>query len=169
MRVHEEDMVPMVLAGVEYLIPIFREKSNYPYIVDDFIRGNPELLNGEELKDMAWKIVEPLFSKDRIQAEDKYKQFYGQKNKLYANSLERIIPAAFSGQVESLFLDNSVEKWGKYDHDTNKIKINESQKDGDEDLMEYASILTLSRGGNVFSVSHENIPDMSSVAAVLRY
>ena len=169
MRVHEEDMVPMVLAGVEYLIPIFREKSNYPYIVDDFIRGNPELLNGEELKDMAWKIVEPLFSKDRIQAEDKYKQFYGQKNKLYANSLEKIIPAAFSGQVESLFLDNSVEKWGKYDHDGNKMRIHESQKDGDEDLMEYASILTLSRGGNVFSVSSENIPDMSSVAAVLRF
>ncbi len=169
MKIHEEGIVPMVLAGVEYLIPIYREKSNYPYILEDFIRGNPELLNGEELKDMAWKIVESLFNKDRIQAEDKYRQFYGQKNKLYANSLEKIIPAAFSGQIESLFLDNSVEKWGKYDHQNNKIKLHKVPMDGDEDLMEYASILTLSRGGNVFSVSTENIPDESSIAAVLRY
>ncbi len=169
MKIHEEDVVPMVLAGVEYLIPIYREKSNYPYIVEDFIRGNPELLNGEELKDMGWKIVEPLFNKDRLQAEDKYRQFYGQRNKLYANSLEKIIPAAYSGQIESLFLDNRVEKWGKYDHQNNKIIVNESPLDGDEDLMEYASILTLSRGGNVFSVSPENIPDKSPIAAVLRY
>ncbi len=169
MKIHEEDIVPMVLAGVEYLIPIYREKSNYPYIVEDFIKGNPELLNGEELKDLAWEIVEPLFYKDRMQAEDKYRQFYGQRNKLYANSLEKIIPAAYSGQVESLFVDNSVAKWGKYNHENNKIAINESPADGDEDLMEYASILTLSRGGNVFSVSSENIPDKSSIAAVLRY
>ncbi|TJX14795.1 hypothetical protein E9840_05225 [Tissierella creatinini] len=169
MKIHEEDVVPMVLAGVEYLIPIYREKSNYPYIVEDFIRGNPELLNGEELKDMGWEIVEALFNKDRMQAEDKYRQFYGQRNKLYANSLEKIIPAAFSGQIESLFLDSSIEKWGKYDHETNKIKLHEAPIDGDEDLMEYASILTLSRGGNVFSVSYENVPDKSSIAAVLRY
>lgn len=169
MRMNEGEIIPLVLAGVEYLIPIYREKSNYPYIVDDFIRGNPELLNGEELKNLAWELVEPLFSKAKIQAKDKYQQYSGQKNKLFANSLERIIPAAFSGQIESLFLDNKSTKWGKYNHSDNTIELHEVENDGDEDLMEYASILTLSRGGNVFSVSAEEIPDKSTVAAVLRY
>lgn len=166
---HEGDIVPLVLAGVEYLIPIYREKSKYPYIVDDFIRGNPELLNGEELHKLAWDIVEPLFNKDKKLAEEKYKQYQGQRNKLYANSLERIIPAAYSGQIESLFLDNKARQWGKFNFNDNSVEIHEDKKDGDEDLMEYVSILTLSRGGNVFPVSPEEIPDNSSIAAVLRY
>lgn len=168
-EMHEGEIIPLVLVGVEYLIPIFREKSNYPYIVEDFIRGNPELLNGDELHKLAWELVEPIFTKDQKLAQEKYEQFRGQKNKLFSNSLEKIIPAAFSGQVESLFLDNELQKWGKYNHESNKIELHEDEKDGDEDLMEYASILTLSRGGKVFAVPADKIPDKTPVAAVLRY
>lgn len=169
LEMNKGDIVPLVLAGVEYLLPIYREKSNYPYIVEDFIRGNPELLNGNELHKLAWEIVEPLFIKDQRLAKEKYKQYHGQRNKLFANSLEKIIPAAFSGQIESLFLDRNSEQWGKYNHENNSIEIHAELIDGDEDLIEYASLLTLSRGGNVFSVSPEEIPDNSIVAAVLRY
>ena len=168
-EMHKGETVPLVLAGVEYLIPIYREKSNYPYIVEDFIRGNPELLNGEELQKKAWEIVEPLFNKDRKLAEQKYKQYHGQRNRLFANSLERIIPAAYSGQIESLFLDNKAKQWGKFNHHNNTIELHDIEIDGDEDLMEYASILTLSRGGRVFPVAFEEIPDKSTIAAVLRY
>lgn len=168
-KMNKSEVLPLVLAGVEYLIPIYREKSNYPYIVEEFVRGNPELLNGKELHKLAWEIVEPLFIKDQRLAEEKYKQFHGQRNKLFANSLEKIIPAAFSGQIESLFLDGNSEQWGKFNHENNYLEIHEDVKDGDEDLIEYVSLLTLSRGGNVFAVSSEEIPDNSIVAAVLRY
>lgn len=166
---HEGDIVPLVLAGVEYLIPIYREKSKYPYIVEDFLRGNPELLNGEELHKLAWEIVEPLFNKDKKLAEEKYRQYQGQRNKLFANSLERIIPAAYSGQVESLFLDNRIQQWGKFDLENNKVEIHDEPKVGDEDLIEYASLLTLSRGGKIYSVASNEIPDGSNVVAVLRF
>jgi hypothetical protein len=166
---HEGDIIPLVLAGVEYLIPIYREKSKYPYIVDDYIRGNPELLNGEELHKMAWKIVEPLFNKERDIAEEKYKQYRGQRNKLFANSLEKIIPAAYSGQIESLFLDDKVQQWGKFNHHDNSIELHDEERNGDEDLMEYVSLLTISRGGRVFPVTPDEIPDKSAIAAVLRY
>lgn len=161
--------IPLILAGVEYLIPIYRETSNYPYIVEDYIRGNPEILSGDELHERAWKIVKPIFSKKQKLAEEKYKQYSGQRNNLYLNSLDKIIPAAYHGQVESLFLDNNINKWGKYDHDNNKIKINKEKKYGDEDLMEYVSILTLSRGGDVYAVDTDMIPDNENIAAVLRY
>ena len=168
-RIDKKEKMPLVLSGVEYLIPIFKEISSYPYITDDFIRGNPELLDGDELRNMAWDIVEPIFRKDQDLAEEKFKQFSGQKNKLFATSLNRIIPAAYSGQIESLFVANGVDQWGKFDHDTNKIKFNGEEQEGDEDLLEYASVLTLSRGGKVFSVEPSNVPDGGKVAAVLRY
>ena len=39
----------------------------------------------------------------------------------------------------------------------------------DEDLIEYVSLLTLSRGGKVFSVSRNEVPDNTAPAAVLRF
>lgn len=169
MNMHKRDVVPLVLAGVEYLIPIYREKSKYPYIVEDFIRGNPELLNGKELHNKAWKIVEPLFNKDRKLAEEKYKQYQGQKNKLYTNSLSRIISAAYNGQVDALFFEDGIQKWGKYNVDNHKVQLHDQAKDGDQDLIEYASLLTLSRGGKVYSVASDEVPDNSELAAVLRF
>ena len=114
---HEGEKIPLILAGVEYLIPIYREKSNYPYIIEEFIAGNPELISGEQLHEKAWPLVEPIFTKAKEDAEEKFKQFSGQKNKMTLTSLEKIIAAAFSGQIESLFIDSEIDQWGKYDHD----------------------------------------------------
>lgn len=163
---HEGEKIPLVLAGVEYLIPIYREKSNYPYITEEFIAGNPELISGEQLHEKAWSLVEPIFTKAQEVAEEKFKQYSGQKNKMTLTSLEKIIPAAFNGQIESLFIDNKIDQWGKFDHDTNKISLDQEEKHGDIDLIEYASILTLSRGGKVYT---EKVPNGGKLAAVLRY
>lgn len=105
---HEGEKIPLILAGVEYLIPLYREKSNYPYITEEFIKGNPELISGDQLHEKAWTLVEPIFTKGEEVAEEKFKQFSGQQNNMTLTSLEEIIPAAFNGQIESLFIDNSV-------------------------------------------------------------
>lgn len=169
LSIHEGENLPLVLAGVEYLIPIYREKSNYPNIVEDFIRGNPELISPEELHKKAWEIVEPIFNEDKTRAEDKYKQFAGQENNLYLNSLEKIIPAAFNGQIESLFIDKENHQWGKFKADNNMVELSDGPKKDTEDLIEFASLLTLSRGGKVYALHRNEVPDGEKIAAVLRY
>lgn len=168
-KIDKQGEIPLVLAGVEYLIPIYRDISKYPHIVDEFIKGNPEALKEDDLHGMVWEIVEPIFNEDKKVAEEKFKQYSGQKNKLSSTSLNKIIPAAYSGQIESLFIADGREQWGKFDHSTNKLKFNDEKSQGDEDLLEYVSMLTLSRGGKVFSVNEEEVPDGGDVAAVLRY
>ncbi len=169
MNLHEGEDIPLVLAGVEYLIPIYREKSNYPNIVKDFIRGNPEQLSGDDLHKLAWEIVEPILLEDKKMAEDKYNQYLGQKNNLTLNSLDKIIPAAFNGQIESIFIDIDTEEWGQFDHEKNKIEIKEEGSSGAEDLIEYVSLLTLSRGGKVYTLDREELANEEKLAAVLRY
>ena len=34
------DRVPLVLAGVEYLLPIYKEANTYPNLIDMVIKGN---------------------------------------------------------------------------------------------------------------------------------
>lgn len=36
------NMPPLVLAGVEYLLPIYRRANTYPYLLDGGVTGNPE-------------------------------------------------------------------------------------------------------------------------------
>ncbi len=165
-KIHEGEKIPLILAGVEYLIPIYREKSNYPYITEEFIPGNPELISGQQLHEKAWSLVEPIFTKAEEVAEEKFKQFSGQQNSMTLTSLEKIIPAAFNGQIESLFIDKEIDQWGKFDHETNKIIVSDEEESGDIDLIEYASILTLSRGGKVYT---DKVPNEGRLAAVLRY
>jgi hypothetical protein len=38
------DRMPLVLTGVEYLLPIYKEANTYPNLIDMVIKGNPDLL-----------------------------------------------------------------------------------------------------------------------------
>jgi hypothetical protein len=54
-----KESAPLVLAGVDYLFPIYREANSYPHLMERGIAGNPEGLKGEELHEQGWRIVEP--------------------------------------------------------------------------------------------------------------
>lgn len=131
--------------------------------------GIPETLTPEELHKKAWEIVEPIFNEDRTLVETKYKQYSGQNNHLYLNSLEEIIPAAYSGQIESLFINKENHQWGKFVVDNNQVEFFDEEQNDAEDLIEFASLLTLSRGGKVFALHQDEIPDKEKIAAVLKF
>lgn len=166
---YKKKNTPLVLAGVEYLIPIFREKSKYPNILEEYIRGNPEILNDKQLHVKSWEIIEEKFIKIQQLAEEKYHQYKGQKNELHSNSLSKILPQAFKGQIETLFIADTLEKWGRFYPEEDKVKIYSDEKFDSEDLVGVAINLTMSRGGSVYSLSQDEIPDKEEIAAVLRY
>ncbi|WP_353097229.1 hypothetical protein [Tissierella praeacuta] len=168
-KLNKKEQIPLVLAGVEYLIPIYKEISRYPNIVDEFIKGNPEILYGDDLQKMAWEIMEPKFLKIQELAEAKYNQFSGQKNGLSSNSLKKILSQAYNGQIETLFIANGIHQWGRFNPDNNKVDFYEEQDIGNEDLIDRAATLTISRGGTVYVVDPDKVPDGGTVAAILRY
>ena len=168
-KLHKGEEIPLVLAGVEYLIPIYKEISKYPNIVEEFIKGNPEILYGDDLQKMAWEIMEPKFLKIQELAEAKYNQFSGQKNGLYSNSLIKILSQAYNGQIETLFIADGIHQWGRFNPNNSKVVFDEEQNIGNEDLIDRAATLTISRGGIVYVVEPDKVPDGGTVAAVLRY
>lgn len=63
---------PLVLAGVEYLFPIYKEANNYPQLLDEGITGNPDELKAEELLEQGWKIVQPYFEQAQQEVVNRY-------------------------------------------------------------------------------------------------
>lgn len=166
---YKKKNTPLILAGVEYLIPIFREKSKYPNILDDYIRGNPEILDAKDLHKQSWEMIEDKFVKIQQLAEEKYLQYKGQNNGLSSNSLSKILTQAYKGQIETLFISEGLEKWGKFMPYKDKVQIFNDEKFDSEDLVGMAMELTQSRGGTVYTVPQEKVPDNEEIAAVLRY
>ena len=58
------DTAPLVLAGVDYLLPIYRETSSHPNLAERGILGNPDRLSAEELHKEAWERVRKHFRKE---------------------------------------------------------------------------------------------------------
>jgi hypothetical protein len=162
------DRVPLVLAGVEYLLPIYKEANTYPNLIDTVIKGNPDLLSVDELHKSAWEIIGPLFQAAQEEAVAHYQQLAGQASERVADTLEKIVPAAYHGRVETLFVAAGVQQWGVFNPVTNEIKLHD-QESGDEPLLDLAAVQTYLKGGIVYVVGPDKVPGGTSAAAVLRY
>jgi len=163
------EQAPLVLAGVDYLLPIYQEANTYPYLVDQGIEGNPGDLSAEELHKYAWDIVRPLFMVAQKEAAAQYRRLAGVGSEQVSNDLGEIIPAAHQGRVETLFVAVGVQQWGSLDLGTNVVQLHEEAEPSSEDLLDLAAVQTLLNGGTVFAVEPERMPDETSLAAVFRY
>ncbi|MBN2548888.1 MAG: hypothetical protein JXB15_07010 [Anaerolineales bacterium] len=158
---------PLVLAGVDYLLPLYRSISSYPYLLEDGITGNPEQLSDKQLHEPAWKIVAPYFQEIQHKARTR---FYELKDTGQTSiNLEEIIPAAYHGRVDHLFVALDVQRWGKYTPDLHQVSIHPEAQPGDEELLQFASNYTILNGGSVFAVEKERLPGEGILAAIYRY
>ena len=161
---------PFVLAGVEYLLPRYREASKLPNILDEGLTGNSDALSPEELRDKAWEIVEPLFQEDRKKAVERYGDLAGSGRA--GTELEEILPAAYDGRVDTLFTARGVRVWGSYDAEGRTVRFQEEQEqqlNGSEDLIDRAAVETFLHGGTIFAVEQQDVPEGRAVAAIYRW
>jgi hypothetical protein len=165
-----EDMsVPMVIAGVDYLHPLFRSTSSYRNLLDEGIIGNPDRQDGKELHAQAWKIVEPLFLKNQQEALDRFAELHGQQRGLASSDLEPVVRAAVGGRVETLIVPLGIQKWGRYDPETDSVRVDSEPTPWNDDLLNFAAAQTLRNSGNVYAVPQEQLPPQTEVAAIYRY
>ena len=163
-----EERSPLVLAGVDYLFPVYREANTYPNLLDKGITGNPEGLKEKELHGHAWKIVEPHFQQEEKEEAARYRQLTNTDRA--SRDLTAVVPAAYYGKVEVLFVAVGIQQWGAFEPRENAVDLHSTPEPGDEDLLDLAAIQTLLHGGTVYAADQERIPDKEgSLAAIYRY
>jgi hypothetical protein len=158
---------PLVFAGVEYLSPVFREVSTHPNLLGEFIAGNPDGMSAEELGREGLRIAGPYFRKDRGQALARYGHLRGAG--LSSDSLEAILPAAFGGRIDTLFLDTGAQVRGSFDPASGATEVYEEKKDAGEDLIDLAACRVLATGGILHALEPDAMPGATGAAASFRY
>ncbi len=161
------DNDPLVLAGVEYLFPIYRERNTYPYLQERGVPGNPETVDPNELRRRAWEIVAPQFEAKRRQAVDHYNELA--KTARASNEVGEVVAAAIEGRVETLFVPTDFEVWGELDESNNEVKIHGERQATDQDLLDLAATQTILHGGEMYGVKMSEVPGGATLAAIFRY
>jgi hypothetical protein len=165
----EEESAPMVVAGVDYLLPLFREASTYQNLLEEGITGSPDRQDVNELHAQAWNIVESIFIGNQQKALDRFSELHGQKNGLATSDLEDAVKAAVNGRVETLIVPLGVQKWGRYITETDSVEFEQEATSENDDLLNFAAVHTLLNSGNVYAVPREQFPGQGEIAAIFRY
>ena len=161
------DRSPLVLAGVEYYFPIYREANSYPHLVEGGVAGNPEELSADELHQRAFGLVAALFERELAEAAARFRDLAGTGRA--SNQVADAVSAALDGRVDVLFVAVGVQVWGSVDSGSARIVRHQTQEPGDLDLLDLAAVRTLLQGGTVYALPSERMPDESPLAAILRY
>jgi hypothetical protein len=156
---------PLILAAVDYLIPMYRDVTTYAHLADDAIVGSPDLLSPSELYSAVWQILEKNILKHGQSAFAVYMEH--RNTPLTSSNLKDILGAAQLGLIRFLFLSASAERWGVISPET--VHVHSSREPGDSDLLNSAAILTLRHGGQVFEEAPNHLPDGAEAAAVFRF
>jgi hypothetical protein len=145
---------PLILAGVEYLLPIYQEANTYPHLVDTILpTENIGILKPEELREQAWSVVEPYYTDAQKASTD----------------LKEAVSGAYYGRVDHLFVATGLQQWGSFDPQANELQLHSEAEPGDEDLLNAAAVQTLLNGGVVYAMEPEAVPEQAPIAAVFRY
>jgi hypothetical protein len=168
-EIFKEQHAPLVLAGVDYLLPIYHKVSEYANIMEEGITGSHEHLRPEELQEQAWPIVEPYFRQEMEKVVEQYQQLVVSDRA--TDNIEEIVAAAFNGRVDKLLLAVDSVIWGEFKPDTGEVIHYQTEQSQEDDLAlgDFAALQTLQKDGSVYALAQEEMPTDSAMAAVLRY
>ncbi|MBD0306463.1 MAG: hypothetical protein ICV76_07930 [Nitrospiraceae bacterium] len=166
-NVLKDEQAPLVLAGVEYLLPLYRQVNTYHRLMDEGLTGNQEGARDEELQQRGWELIEPVLQKARDEAAGQLQQAVNTGRG--SDKLLEVAPAAAQGRVALLFVPVGVQQWGRFDERTQTVQVHHEEEAGDEDLINLCVIQTILHGGKVYAVSPHEMPTDGAAAAVFRY
>jgi hypothetical protein len=157
---------PLLLAGVEYLLPLYREVNTYPHLIAEELHGNFEHMAQNDLFELAQKKMAPWFAEERRKAFQNRADHGGAPVTTF---LQDVIHAAYEGRIAQLFVARGPLVWGHYTAKPEAPVLHKEEEPGDDCLTNQAVVQTILHGGEAYMVDPEKMPAGGEMAAVLRY
>ena len=162
------DRSPMVVASVDELFATYRQISKYNHIHDENIKGNPDEEDMFILHEKAWDLLEDHFAGQRQKSLEAYE--FSKSRDQATSDPDKAVPAASEGRVETIFINQNRNLWGKFDPISHKITTDNAPNPENICLLDHAARTVILQGGNVYLCNGNEMPVKdASIAAILRY
>lgn len=159
--------VPLILAGSDNLQGIYRNINDYTNLSEVGINTNPDALSDDELHQHAWSLIKPKLSQGQAKALGLYAQLAGKSDERAISQIQEVIPAAHFKRVDTLFVSDDDQLWGRFDENAQTVEIHDAPRPDNDELLNMAVIHTLLNGGTVYHVPE--MPEDEPLQAILRY
>ena len=160
-----DENAPLILAGVDYVLAIYREVNSYPHLIDESMSGNPDEFSAGELYGRAYSTLEPHFRSEMEADLDAFDSLVATGGA--SANLPEIVSAAHEGRVRVLFVTPAEGHRGHFDASTGQVRLSDTPGAGDWDLADLAATETLLHGGTVHTLEPGEAP--ADAAAIFRY
>ena len=162
-----DQAAPLLLAGVDHVVSIYRKENHYSRLAEPELKGNCDHLTPHEIHERAWPLIEPVVEQARQRAATRYFEMVNTGKT--SDDVRRILPAAHEGRIDSLFVDEREHQWGAFDPVSAAVDVHERCQQGDDDLLDLAAVQTLLHRGTVYCRPRDQLPDQQPITALLRY
>lgn len=155
--------LPLILAALPENQPLFRGLSRNQHLLPDGIFGNPDMTALAELRQAAWKLVEPHHHNHVRQVIDIYQA--SRVRGLATDQLGEAFRQARIGRVGTVLIDADLRLPGTIDPQTGEPRYREDA----DDLLDDVGELVLRMKGTVLVLPGEVMPTRTGLAAIYRY
>jgi hypothetical protein len=166
-EVLHDKTAPLLIAGVEYMIPLYRSVSDYKYLWDEVLTGSYEHVDTPTLHAQALEKMKSLFEQKKTKALNTYGN--QSATALTSSIIADVVPAAYYGRIAQLFVQKGAHIWGTFDEMASELQLHETEAGNSEDLIDNVVVKTLQTGGDVYLLEREEMPAEAPVAAIMRY
>jgi hypothetical protein len=166
-KVLRGETAPLVVAGVNYLHPMYKKANTYLNLLQIGIEGNPDKLSDADLGDRAASVLTPLFETEKTNALTEYRELAGTGHT--TRDIQDIVAKSYAGQIERLLITGSSHTWGTFDPADGSVVVHPKAKPCDYDLVDFAAANTLFHGGSAYTVRPEEMPGDTDIGAILRH
>ncbi len=159
--------VPLILATLPEHRQLFHQVSHNPFLMEEGIDIYPDALPTDELRQRAWKVVEPHY----LERLDSLIEEFGRARAkdLGEEDVVRVAKAVVAGRVATLLIEADRENPGRIDAATGDIKFEDLADPEVDEVLDDLGELTLTMGGQVVIVPTERMPTKTGIAAIYRY
>lgn len=157
---------PLIVAGVDYETAIFREVAAHLPIHEESLEGSFDYASDDEVYELALPIARRSYAQVKSHALDTLVDFAHTGRASY--EVEKIVPAAHQGQVETLFVNPQAAEYGRFRPETNWVEFTSASRP-ELDLVEEATEQTILHRGTVYAAIPVELPENCAMGAVFRF
>jgi hypothetical protein len=159
--------LPLILAALPEYHAHFRSISHNPQLLDVGLETNPGDLNTDEMREQAWRIMEPFYLRRLAGLVDRFEA--ARARSLGSDDLDKATAAAVEGRVETLLLEADRVIPGRIEEQAGRVHRDASPGPGANDILDDLAEAVLRRKGEVIIVPTQRMPSATGLAATFRF
>lgn len=161
------EKIPLILVALDEHHGSFRNITNNQHLIEKGIKKDYETLSIEDIKDEAWKIIEPFYLEKTKKLVDRYEversRFRG------SDDLAEVARAALENKIDSLMIESDKIEPGKISKKTGELIRGDLESPEMHDILGDLAEMVFKRNGKIVVLPKERMPSTTGVAAIYRY